>query len=126
MPNLTTSPPNRSVSPNPVVDRLFARLHAMYGKAWLDLWANADMGNVKAVWSDSLRNASMGEMRLALAELEKNGSPFPPNLPEFSALCRQFKSDRKPNLYLTAPRTQAPDGAFQSLRNILRKASEQQ
>ncbi len=124
MANLTTLPPNRSASPESVVDRLFARLHALYGKAWLDMWADADVPNVKAVWGDSLRNVAVEEMRLALAELEKRGGPFPPNLPEFSALCRQFKPSGKLALYLSAPRTEAPANAFQSLRAVLRKAQE--
>lgn len=121
MANLTTLQPNRSAWPNSVIDRLFTRLHAMYGKAWLDLWADANIPNVKAVWAESLRNVSVEEMRLAIEAMEKKGSAFPPSLPEFKFLCGQFKADTKLNLYLTAPRTDAPADVFKNLRAAILK-----
>ncbi len=125
MTSLTTLPPSRSASPESVVDRLFARLHATYGRAWLDMWADADVPRVKATWAESLRNVTVEEMRLALAELDKRGGSFPPNLPEFSALCRQFKPRGTASLYLTDRSGFAGHaGGFQSLRAVLRKAQE--
>jgi len=122
MPNLPTSRPKPAASPDTVVDRLFARLYGMYGKAWLDMWADGDVASVKAVWSDTLRNVAPEQMRLALDELAKMGKPFPPTLPEFAHLCDQYRPKAKPSLYLAAPRHDAPDGAIQSLRQILQKA----
>lgn len=122
MSNLPTSPAKQAASLDTVVDRLFMRLHAMYGKAWLDLWADAPVAHVKAVWADTLRNVSPEQMRLAIDELAKNGKPFPPTLPEFANLCEQYRPKSKPSLYLASPRHDAPEGVIRSLRQILDQA----
>ena len=44
----TPSTARPSASPDATVDRLFQRLHAMYGAKWLDLWAGCPMGAVEA------------------------------------------------------------------------------
>lgn len=122
MSNPPTSPAKPAASPDTVVDRLFARLHAMYGRAWLDLWADAPMVHVKGVWADTLRNVSPEQMRLALDELAKAGKPFPPTLPEFAHLCEQYRPKAKPSLYLAAPRHDPPDGAIRTLRQVLEQS----
>lgn len=122
MSNPPTSPAKPAASPDTVVDRLFARLHAMYGKAWLDLWADAPMPHVKAVWADTLRNVSPEQMRLALNQLATGGKAFPPTLPEFAHLCEQYRPKAKPSLYLAAPRHDPPDGAIRTLRQVLEQS----
>ena len=124
MTNLTTSPPSPRASPDAVVDRLFAKLYAMYGKAWLDMWADGDVAAVKASWAESLRNTTVEQMRLALEQMEKTGAKFPPSLPEFRAVCEQYRVRAKPSLYLTAPRTEAPAETFRTLRKILEQAGK--
>ncbi len=122
MTNLTnrpTSPPNRAALPDGWVDRLFVRLHAMYGKAWLDMWADAPIPTVKALWAESLGRCTAEQIRLALLEIEKGGKAFPPTLPEFVAVCEQFRPKGPPSLYLAAPRTEAPANVFANLRQQL-------
>lgn len=93
----------------------------MYGKHWLDMWAGQAMDEVKTVWAEDLAFASVGALRSALAHCQHK-SKFPPTLPEFVSLCRDFRDTGRPNLRLASPRQQAPAEAIQSLRAILRKA----
>lgn len=115
--NRTTSPPNRAALPDGWVDRLFVRLHAMYGRAWLDMWADAPIPTVKTLWAESLGRCTAEQIRLALDAIEKSGKAFPPTLPEFVAACEQFRPKGPPSLYLAAPRHHAPENVFASLRN---------
>lgn len=87
-------PANPSELPDGWIDRLFLRLHTMYGKAWLDLWADAPIPAVKAQWTASLERFGGEAIRQALAELEKRGKTFPPTLPELAGLCEQFRPQR--------------------------------
>lgn len=117
-----SSTASRNASPESLVDRLFQKLHTMYGKLWADMWVGAPMDAVKAEWARTLTGVEPEAMRLALDAILKAGKPFPPTLPEFTSLCRQFARTGSHRLMLMSPRQQAPADAFQSLRNILRKA----
>jgi hypothetical protein len=110
--------------PDGWIDRLFLRLHAMYGKAWLDLWAGLPAATVKAQWSASLSRCSSEQIRLALNALESSGKPFPPNLPEFYALCEEYRPRKAPTLYLAAPRTAPPENIFANLKRQLDEAKD--
>lgn len=103
MPNLPTNRPTSPQKPagSLDVDGLFLRLHTMYGRAWLDMWADAPIPLVKAQWSESLCRFSQGTIQMALAALEKAGRPFPPTLPEIVSLCDQFRPKHPPVLALT-------------------------
>ena len=79
---LSTVQPN--VLPNAWIDRLFGRLAAMYGKHWLDLWADVPMADVKDAWQTELAGVTGDQLVAALKGLGK----FPPTLPEFVALCK--------------------------------------
>ena len=118
----TSSTPKQSASPDALIDRLFQKLHTMYGKAWLDLWIGVPIDAVKAEWARTLHGVEPETMRLALDSMATEGRAFPPNLPEFVALCRQFVRKGPHRLSLAAPRHDAPDGAIRSLRQILDQA----
>lgn len=107
---------NRSVSPSAVVDRLFAKLGAMYGRAWLDMWVGAPMDEVKAEWASWLHGVELDAVRLALDSLVAQGRAFPPTLPEFVSLCRQHRRKGAHRLALAAPRSDAPSNVFAALR----------
>lgn len=111
-----------SVSPDAIVDRLFQRLHAMYGAKWLDLWASCPLDAVKAEWARALTGHEVEAIRLALEHLVTAGNPFPPTLPEFASLVRQFRRRGPHALAITDNRRDPPPAGFQSLRDIIRKA----
>lgn len=87
------------------VERLFQRLHAMYGTKWVALWDGQDIRNVMAAWAYDLAGVSADQIKRALEHL-KSHNPFPPTLPEFLSLCRQFRVDQP----VSAPALDAPRG----------------
>ena len=126
MPNDLTKTPSTarpSASPDAIVDRLFQRLHAMYGAKWLDLWAGCPMDAVKAEWARSLTGHDVEAVRLALEHLITAGNPFPPTMPEFVSLVQQFKRRGPHAIAITDNRRDPPPAGFASLRAILAKAA---
>lgn len=97
--NLPTKPTSQSRRRASLdINGLFLRLHTMYGRAWLDMWADAPVALVKAQWEESLERFGPASVQKALAELEKAGKPFPPTLPEMVSLCSQFREYAPPVL----------------------------
>lgn len=111
-----TSPANQSASRSIDVDRLFARLAARYGRHWLDMWVGVPLDLVKAEWRETLARFHPVQVEQAIAALGK----FPPTLPEFAAICDDFKRpEGAPNLRIAGPRSEVPAGTFKRLRDIL-------
>ena len=78
------------------VDRLFSRLAAFYGSQKLaTMWVDADMAEVKAVWSEQLGRFEPASISAALQRLVDSGNQWPPTLPEFVELCRQAAVGRQ-------------------------------
>jgi hypothetical protein len=103
-----TSPPKSGALPSAWVDRLFERFHAMYGKHWLDLWADVPLDAVKAVWREDLAGFSGEQIRKALDHCKANAK-YPPTCPEFAGFCKQFRDTPATTLYLPAPRGELPE-----------------
>lgn len=117
-----TSQVNR-VASHDLVDRLFLRFATAYGKHWLDMWEGLPIDAVKAEWARALTGVSPAQIKLALESLNEKGQTFPPTLPEFVALTRQFRRHGDAPRLVDGRRT-APDGYFQSLRDILKRAGD--
>jgi hypothetical protein len=78
-------------SPTPWADRLFARFSALYGAPKLaSNWPADRAGEVRQAWEEQLRRFSANTLRRALQALIDAGREWPPTLPEFVALCRDF------------------------------------
>lgn len=112
---------NPNVSHDPIIDRLFEVLAQSYGRGWLDLWADIPIAGVKAEWSRSLHGVEPEVIRLALDSMKAEGRAFPPNLPQFVAICRQMARKGPTRLTLTAPRTDPPENVFQRLKAQLKQ-----
>lgn len=95
---LSTALPN--VFPDGWVERLFARFAVMYGKHWLDLWADVPMADVKDAWASELAGVTGEQIAGAL----KACGTFPPTLPEFVALCKPVSVPAAHQQYLPAQR----------------------
>ena len=119
--NLGTSPGRPSGSPD-VIDWLFAKLLTMFGRSWADMWTGVPPETVKADWRAALACYDAETVRLAFESMHRDARQFPPNLSEFSALCRQFKRVGPHVLAIADNRRDPPPGGFQSLRELLRKA----
>ena len=71
--------------PKEWIDRLFVRLWAWYGKMIEEKWG-ADTELAKSVWQQDLAGLTMQQLKLGMERCRDN-CKFPPNLPEFRALC---------------------------------------
>lgn len=109
--------------PSAWVDRLFSRLAAYYGSQKLaTMWVDADMAEVKAVWSEQLGRFEPASISAALQRLVDSGNQWPPTLPEFVELCRQAAVGRQQaQRYDALP---APGNARTDAETAKRKAAE--
>ena len=69
------------------IERLFSRFAALYGAAFGRQWEGTNLAEVKAVWAEKLGGFNAQQIGEALKSCDER--PYPPNLPEFIALCRQ-------------------------------------
>ncbi len=126
----TTKPPSATSAArpsasrsSPLVDRLFQRLAAMYGSKWADLWAGAPLDAIKAEWTRALTGVDAEAVRLALDHLLSAGNPFPPTMPEFVSLVRQFARRGPHRLAIVDARRDPPPQGFQHLRDIIKRTT---
>lgn len=73
--------------PHVWIDKIFARMSAVYGAQFSAKWGSEDLGNVVSVWADELRNFRDHPMAIKYALLNLP-TDFPPNLQQFKNLCR--------------------------------------
>lgn len=78
------------------IEKLFSRLGALYGSKHLDQWAGQDIAVVKETWAATLGQFDGDHIAGALRKLATSGSPFPPTLPEFIALCQVARGSTLP------------------------------
>jgi hypothetical protein len=82
--------PNSSTSTRPVplswVESLFARMQAMYGNKFIDMWRDADLPTVKAMWADEMGKLNSEELRRGYGALITRD--WPPTLPEYIRMCK--------------------------------------
>ena len=79
-----------------VVERVFSVLHGFYGSLFLAKWSSGetvdgeDSGvlNARRVWGHALRGFDAATIKLALRDCQNGFAEYPPNLPQFVALCR--------------------------------------
>lgn len=83
------------------------------------MWAASDVAEVKAVWGEGLGTCSAGTLRAALQALVDSGSEWPPTLPEFRELCRQYDRPEAASPALAAPRVDPPPGVAGALRDAV-------
>jgi hypothetical protein len=109
----STAPQN--ALPSAWVDRLFERFAAMYGKHWFDQWSDVPMADVKDAWQTDLAAFTGEQIRRALDHC-KTHNTFPPTLPEFAGMCRQFREIPQSRLAISGPKTDMPDHIREQLR----------
>jgi hypothetical protein len=68
------------------IDRLFARLGAMYGSKFRAMWEGQDIAGVKSIWMEDLAEFSPAEITAGVNACKTR--EWPPTLPEFIRLCR--------------------------------------
>ena len=91
--SLPTDAPEPSRNERPtlretVVDRIFIRMHSIYGSLWANRFTSDDVLHAaKAEWGISLVNFSLEEIGNAIEKC-KTSYRFAPTLPEFIELCK--------------------------------------
>ena len=91
----------------------------LYGKHWIDMWADIPMEAVKAEWVDGLREFSLADIGKAITYCQTTEKyKFPPTLPEFRDLC---KAMRQTPVVAKIARKYTPEELEQN-REKLRKA----
>lgn len=79
-----------STSINPIpqawIDALFAKMSALYGNKFTDMWRDSSMQAIKSVWAQELGKLSRDELAKGANALMTQ--EWPPTLPQFIKLCR--------------------------------------
>lgn len=70
------------------IEWLFAEFSALYGTNLASMWRGTDLTRVKQVWAESLGMSTRADILRGVEWCKANGKPWPPNLPEFIAACR--------------------------------------
>jgi len=114
----TTS--SRPALPSAAVDRLFARLVAIYGaQKMTTAWGNVDVAERNRTWAEGLGRFDLDVIGEALRALAESGSGWPPSLPEFVDRCEGF--EQKPGRKLALP---VPSRSKEALRQGAEKMAE--
>jgi hypothetical protein len=100
------------------VEALFKRFSVMYGSKWTAMWADVPMADVLDAWQEDLNGVNAEQVKRALDYLKAN-NPFPPTLPEFLSVCRQFKALPQNVTYLPAPPSRMPPEVAEQLREFV-------
>lgn len=105
-------------SPTPWADRLFERFAALYGHQKLaTTWPVEGAAEVRQAWEEQLRRFSPEVLRKALQALIDAAGEWPPTLPQFVGLCREFnRPEQAPAAAALAPAT--PTQAAQAAQAI--------
>jgi len=68
------------------VEKLFAKMHALYGAKFLEQWAGIDIDAVQRQWGIALGKMTPEQIRRGTLLME--ACDFPPTLPQFIKLCK--------------------------------------
>lgn len=105
--------------PLKVIDRLFDRMAATYGRQWIAMWDGVDPSAVKSSWGHELSGYGSEAGLQTIAWALENLPPRCPNVIEFKALCRQApapEAKRLPEPKADPERVKAELAKLQPLR----------
>jgi len=104
-----------------MIDNLFMKFAAFYGQQFLAKWQGIDIKMVKNEWEDALSVFHEKSILIALNNCREN-NPYPPSLPEFIQLCKQFRFTEQKALPQKPPKFN-PDNMtkIQEIKEMLRK-----
>jgi hypothetical protein len=73
-----------------MINELFLKFSAFYGSQFISKWTGIDIDMVKSEWADGLEQFKVETISKALDYVRENNE-FPPSLPEFVKICKEFK-----------------------------------
>lgn len=86
MSNVTSLTSTNKPVPIAWVESLFARMQAMYGNKFLDMWRGTDAEMVKQMWADEMGKLSAEDLKRGFNALISRD--WPPSLPEYVRMCK--------------------------------------
>lgn len=86
MTDVTTLSTSTKPAPITWVESLFARMEAMYGAKFLDMWRGTDATLVKDMWAEEMGKLSTEELKRGFSALMTRD--WPPSLPEYVKMCK--------------------------------------
>lgn len=99
-----SSQPNASPLPSAWVKRLFDRFKVAFGVQKVGaMWQGMDAAEVMAGWGAQLGRFPPEALSRALQAVIDSGREWPPTLPEFVAICRDFHRPRQGESALSLP-----------------------
>lgn len=72
-----------------MIDNLFLKFYSFYGSQFISKWTGCDIDLVKNEWADGLKSFNQETILKALNYVRENNE-FPPSLPEFIKICKEF------------------------------------
>ena len=96
-----------SATANKVVERLFARMAALYGGRFADQWSGINPADVKKCWAEEIAAYSMPQIAGAVNALTTKN--WPPTLPEFLELIKNQRPAATTAAYAPAKSVDAVD-----------------
>jgi hypothetical protein len=103
-----------------LVDRLFARFSTIYGaQKMAAMWGPVDRDETAGVWGDALGRYPLPVIGKAVQALMQSPGEWPPTLPQFIELCRQYNRPEHQQAALPAPGNGHTD-AETARRNLAR------
>lgn len=94
---------NQSMS-DELVERLFSRFSQIYGaQKFASMWGTVDHAELKEIWGASLGRFPLPVVGKAVKALIESPGEWPPTLPEFVTLCKQYNRPEHNPAALPAP-----------------------
>lgn len=82
--------------PSAWIERLFARLAAIYGNKFSDMWAGQSIASVRDMWAAEMSGLTASQIRAGLMQLRSKHPTWPPTLYEFMDLCKPSAAEIDP------------------------------
>lgn len=73
-----------------MIQRVFQRLAAAFGRKAFDMWQGMDMQDVYADWADALQACSLGSIQYGIMLAKSEQSRDPPTQGQFLAMCKKY------------------------------------
>lgn len=90
---------------------------SLYGKHWLDMWADVPIDAVKEEWQGGLYGFNLTEIGNAINYCAENNK-FPPTLPEFRDLCKTLSKAAKQTMHTALPRKMTEEELEESQKRL--------
>jgi hypothetical protein len=97
------------------MERLFARLSAIYGNRMTTMWGDCPKADIMDAWRDGLRGFSAERIKYGLEHVARQHPQWPPTLGEFMEVCGPAAITLAHRPYLPAPKDEPIDPVVEAM-----------